>query len=240
MRVALYLDEDALEEPGDLAGRLLRSQGHDVIPVVRTPDLRAPEDVGLSVHMGSPSLPSDPAAAAMVDPERQIMKDAVATGVPVLGICFGAQLLAEALGGTTGPAAHPENGLMEVQSSHELCPPGPWAQHHQHAFTVPEGAVELGRSSAGPQGVLWDPPTGARALGWQFHPEVTPAVIRRWGRNSATWADLVDPVLEVLLDEKSGAAERSGRLMADGIAWLLRRERRTPVQSRERFSPVCT
>ncbi len=227
MRAVVYHDADAIEEPGGLIGRYLRATGWDVVPVVRAPEL--PEQVlprclvpeapiELSVHMGSDALPSDPRDAELVDPERDVMRAALDAGVPVLGVCFGAQLLADVLGGDTGEAPIPEYGLHSHASAHDLCPPGPWVQSHRHTFTVPVDAFELGRSASGPQGFLWD--GTARALGWQFHPEVLPETIRRWGAAGGAWATRADDVIAALLDEKAGLAERSGKLIADAIAWL--------------------
>lgn len=231
MRAVVYHDADAVEEPGGLIGRYLRATGWDVVPVVRAAEL--PEQVlrgrglrsdgsespiELSVHMGSDALPSDPACAELVDPERRAMRAALDAGVPVLGVCFGAQLLAEVLGGETGEAPVAEYGLHTHVSADDLCPPGPWVQSHRHTFTVPAGARELGHSAAGPQGLAWEGTT--RALGWQFHPEVLPETIRRWGREGEQWRSHADDVVAALLDEKAGLAERSGRLIADAVTWL--------------------
>lgn len=233
MRAVVYHDPDAVTEPAGLIGRYLTADGWDLTPVVRTPDLAVPMldgagGVDLSIHMGSDPMPSDPEAASLVDPERAAMRAALEAGVPVLGICFGAQLLAEVLGGTTGPAPVSEYGLYQVRPATEgeagelartLCPPGPWVQAHQHTFTVPDGALELGRSDAGPQGLVTT--HGTRALGWQFHPEVLPATVRRWRGRSEEWAKRADVVLEAFMDEKRGLAEQSAALITAGITWLL-------------------
>ena len=105
----------------------------------------------------------------------------------MLAICFGAQLLAAALGGEVAPAGRTELGWLEVQPV-ELCldgdgrdqrrmaiEPGPWFQFHGDTFTVPPGATELARSDVGPQAF-----SAGSALGVQFHPEVTPDIVGRW------------------------------------------------------------
>ena len=84
--------------------------------------------------------------------------------IPILGICFGGQLLAHALGGSVGPIDRPEIGWCE----------GPWAQWHLDGFVVPPGAVELARSPSGPQAFLI-----GRTLGLQFHPEVDESIMLR-------------------------------------------------------------
>jgi GMP synthase (glutamine-hydrolysing) len=108
--------------------------------------------------------------------ERAALDRAIAGGVPVLGICFGAQHLARALGGTVARAARPEVGWLEVETlAPGVVPGGRWLQWHRDAFTVPPGAVALARSAVGAQAFRAGP-----HLGVQFHPEVTPAVALDW------------------------------------------------------------
>jgi GMP synthase-like glutamine amidotransferase len=108
--------------------------------------------------------------------ERAVLDHALRHGVPVLGICFGAQHLARALGATVARAPHTEVGWMEIETFEPaLVPAGPWLQWHRDAFTVPPGARVLARSPAGPQAFTLGP-----HLGVQFHPEVTAQVIEDW------------------------------------------------------------
>lgn len=217
----MFHDADARPEPGGLIERYLRATGWEVELVERASDMQWGA-ADLMVHLGSDPNPADPDAADIVDPERRALRDALDAGVPVLGVCFGAQLLADVLGGDVHEAPVAEFGMHTVESVHPLCPEGPWAQSHRHAFTVPAGATELGRSAAGPQGLLVDAPT--RALGWQFHPEVTPVTARRWAETSPSWAPHADAVIAHLLDENTGHAERAGRLIATAISWLMATE----------------
>jgi len=110
--------------------------------------------------------------------ERTALDRALAAGVPVLGICFGAQHLARALGGTAGPAVRPEVGWLEIETFEPaVVPPGPWLQWHRDAFTVPPGAELLARSDVSAQAFRHGP-----HLGVQFHPEVTAAVVADWAQ----------------------------------------------------------
>jgi GMP synthase-like glutamine amidotransferase len=112
--------------------------------------------------------------------ERTALDRAIDAGVPVLGICFGAQHLARALGGTVGVAVRAEVGWLEIETFDPVAvPPGPWLQWHSDAFTVPPGAELLARSDVSPQAFRHGP-----HLGVQFHPEVTPAVVDDWLANS--------------------------------------------------------
>jgi GMP synthase-like glutamine amidotransferase len=113
---------------------------------------------------------------AWLDRERSALDRALEHDVPVLGICFGAQHLARALGAEVGPAERAEVGWMAVESLvPEIVPPGPWLQWHADRFTVPSGAELLAHSPVSPQAFRLGP-----HLGVQFHPEVTPAVVADW------------------------------------------------------------
>jgi GMP synthase-like glutamine amidotransferase len=113
--------------------------------------------------------------AALVEAEASLVRTAVTAGVPLLGVCFGAQVLAHAMGATVSRSPTPEIGWYDVDVDEPAVAAGPWLQWHLDVFTVPDGFVELGRSSAGPQVVV-----GGRALGTQFHPEVTESMVTRW------------------------------------------------------------
>lgn len=115
-----------------------------------------------------------------VTAETRLIRDALADGTPVMGICYGAQLLARALGGTSWRSDQPELGWSRVDTTDPvLCPVGPWGQMHRDVFAPGPTARVLGTSWRGPQCII-DDSLGARAIAWQFHPEVTPQTYERW------------------------------------------------------------
>ena len=94
----------------------------------------------------------------------------------MLGICFGAQLLARVLGGTVGRAPRSERGFTRLDSTDEaVLPAGEWLQFHDDAFTLPPGAELLAANAVGVQAFRHGP-----HLGVQFHPEITPAAFDAW------------------------------------------------------------
>ena len=96
--------------------------------------------------------------------------------VPVLGICFGAQALAVALGGSVTRMARPEFEWIELDTfDSDRIPAGPWLALHEDSIALPPLAYELARNRAGSQAFTLD-----RHLGVQFHPEATGALISRW------------------------------------------------------------
>ena len=114
--------------------------------------------------------------APQVEREAALLRAAAGAGQPVLGLCFGGQLLAHALGGSVERSPVPELGWHSIESAvPDLIPSGPYVQWHSDRFVLPPGARELARSAAAPQAF-----TLGSALGLQFHPEATPEVVRRW------------------------------------------------------------
>lgn len=125
---------------------------------------------------------------------RALLTDAAATGVPTLGICLGAQLLAVATGGRVHVAAPPgrESGVVDVRWRPEaLTDPlvgglataadgrsTPMPTMHSDAIVdLPRGASWLAASRMYPYQAFR---VGERAWGVQFHPEASPATMHAW------------------------------------------------------------
>lgn len=118
--------------------------------------------------------------------EKAALRAALEAGKPVLGLCLGAQLMALALGGAVTRNAHREIGWWPVEKlpgfeGHwaAACFPEAFTTFHWHGdtFSIPPGAVSLFRSEGcAHQGFAW----GERAVGLQFHPEITPHAVVRW------------------------------------------------------------
>jgi GMP synthase-like glutamine amidotransferase len=110
--------------------------------------------------------------------ELALMERAVEADVPILGLCFGGQMLARVLGATGHRGEISEIGWLPVRTNDaELVPEGPWFQWHFDTFPVPENATLIAESDAGPQAFV-----AGRSLGLQFHPEVTTGIMDEWVR----------------------------------------------------------
>lgn len=232
MQVLVVGDPDD-NDPGHV-GSALRDSGARLDPLNRD-DLPGWADVqgaDLLLLLGSARSVADPAQAQRVEAEVALVRAALSDAVPVLGICYGSQLLAYALGGTVTVAPHVELGWM----SHDcldttLCPPGPWLQFHGDTFTVPPGARLLGSSSAGPQGLAWEGAAAhgrpVRALGWQFHPEVTPDVLDSWLRMDSAYVQRHGEREVLLADTRRlerQAGEAARELTGAALGWLTGRQ----------------
>ncbi len=122
-----------------------------------------------------------------LEPERVLLRSAVDAGLPVLGVCLGAQQLAAALGAEVTPGPAPECGVGEVHLANEAnadplfgpAPtPLPCVHWHGDTFGLPEGAVRLARNEAYENQAFR---FGPRAYGLQFHVEVTGSLVAHWG-----------------------------------------------------------
>jgi GMP synthase-like glutamine amidotransferase len=134
-----------------------------------------PDGYAFVASLGSNRNPrdtDDPAVAA----ELVLLRRAIEHDVPVLGLCFGGQALAVALGGRVEPAPTPELGWTEIETDDPgLVPSGPWLEWHFERFTTPPGAIEIARPGAATQAFRH-----GRHLGVQFHPESTVEIVARW------------------------------------------------------------
>jgi GMP synthase-like glutamine amidotransferase len=152
--------------------------------------------------------------AAWIAREVAFLRAAHAAGVPVLGICFGAQALAAALGGSVARAAQPEIGWIDVEG--EAPEAGRWFAWHEDVFALPPGAEVRASTPRACQAFAV-----GRSTGIQFHPEVTPAIVEDWlhtGRGDIDTHGIDGDA--VLRETHARAGEVRGRAFAllDGVA----------------------
>lgn len=209
---AVFVADESDRDSG-LLGGFLQGSGAMIRYLYRERIPSSSIDGDVVILLGSNRSAHDPRQAEVVATETELVREYLANGVPVIGICYGAQLLARALGGDSRRGTLAECGWTQVYSNHhELCPPGSWAQMHHDIIVPAETSTVIGWSPAGPQAFI-DDRAGARAVGWQFHPELTLPTFRRWLSERYSGSENADQAT-TLADATRGARDSSSRATA--------------------------
>ncbi|AJW41460.1 Glutamine amidotransferase class-I [Rhodococcus sp. B7740] len=199
----------------------LRSRGFqlDVHSFDHSPDTAPPSlsEAQLLVVMGSPDAAYDDTLTWLA-PEIAYVQDAIDTGVPILGVCFGGQLLARVLGGSVRKSEHPEYGFVDVESSDpELVAAGPWMEFHGDTFVAPPEATVIARNGAAQQAFVHGP-----HLGLQFHPEIDldtyDAWAAAWDRDGVEHEVDVHEIRRAIADAEPAARLRCSALLDSFLA----------------------
>ncbi len=181
--------------------------------------------------------------------EVELLRDALQLGVPVLGVCLGAQLLATAAGAEIRRSPSPEIGWFDVARCFEGARDPIFAglparflayEWHSYAFALPAGSVELARSAACPQAFR----LGETAWGVQFHPEVVPEIVREWALDYESDPDAIamgfDPPAHIAeAAERLPAWMEIGRDLFEGFL-LQQRLLRVGLRWRRRLDQLRT
>ena len=184
------------------------------------------ENVDLFVHLGSSWSVYWASVQTQVDSEVSLMRHSIERGVPVLGICFGAQLLSHAFGGVVERGKKTEIGWHDVvapETNSVLT--GRWMQWHYDSFTAPRGFDVLAINEAGVQAIR-----RGRAFGVQFHPEANEPIVSKWmsGEGAAELAAAgIAP--SSLLDETRRGVERTSVATTKLMDWFLEEVAQGPV-----------
>jgi len=145
------------------------------------PALPSLNGIDLIVAMGGPMSVNDEASLPWLLPEKLFVREAVKRGLSVLGVCFGAQLIASALGARVYKNSQKEIGWFPIEATPtipdafrfpEKCMVFHW---HGESFDLPSGAARLAKSAACENQAFQ---IGEHVIGLQFHLETTPESAR--------------------------------------------------------------
>jgi GMP synthase-like glutamine amidotransferase len=208
------------------------SRGHEwtssVVPALaRFPSV---EHLDCLIVLGGPMSAWEEDRYPWLRAEKRLLKALIEARKPILGICLGAQLLADVLGARTCRGKHKEIGWFRVEATaesraHALGAALPDAFEtflwHGDTFEIPHGAKHLARSAAfESQAFAID-----RVLALQFHLEVRPDWVRRVAERDAEVLVPSDHVqsLETVLD-KPERLYRNNNVILDRLLcqWLGR------------------
>lgn len=174
-------------EPPALLADVIRQQGHQVdTTLVQQPGPKSHDGYDGLIVMGGPQSAND-VHLSYIAAELELLRQAIAADVPVLGVCLGAQLLAKAAGAKVLPSPVRELGWYKVLPTSAAKDDPLFAllpqaglhvfQWHGETFSLPRDATLLATAQDVPHQAFR---TGSCQYGLQFHVEADEALIRSW------------------------------------------------------------
>jgi GMP synthase-like glutamine amidotransferase len=177
--------------PGEKPGYIIdllneKKEQYEILRLYRTPEIPLETESSHLIFLGGIMSVNDENEYPWLAREKQLIRDSLCTGTPILGICLGAQLIASALGEKVYPCIEEKGWFNLLKNNHntfqglgERITVFEW---HNECFIPPAWSF------------LWyDGPTGnnqmfslGSATGVQFHPEVTESIIEDWTRSEDT------------------------------------------------------
>jgi GMP synthase-like glutamine amidotransferase len=186
------LQHAAFEGPGEIAAWATQ-RGHAVSihHLYRGDALPGLDDLDLLVIMGGEMNIYQYRDWSWLKAESAFIRSALATGKKAVGICLGAQLIADALGVRVVQNSEHELGWLPISwagnarvAFSELPPESTVLHWHGDTFSLPEGATRLASSEACAEQGFFIPD---KCLALQFHMEVDPTLVKKYVAGQGTW-----------------------------------------------------
>jgi len=216
--------------PGGVLEARLNERGFATTTHLVTEDYDAPNDAApfpaidefdLIAVMGSiRSLTKKEEIDSWVYDELELIRIAHESDKPVIGVCFGGQLISDALGGSVEEAPVTEIGWYEINPAAGQDNPvgaGPWMEWHHDRFTAPPEATIIAETDDAIQ--LF---TMGRTAALQFHPEVDIAHIKGWlDQADEEYLSTYNQTAAGLLADMERHDERNQQQCRDLVDWFL-------------------
>lgn len=222
------LQHVAFESPGSIAD--WAQANNAVVTSTRffeSPQLPSVADVDFLVVLGGPMSVNDEQQLPWLKAEKRFVRTAVENEVPVLGVCLGAQLVANSLGARVYPNALKEIGWFDVlrvaatPAQFEFPDRAEVMHWHGETFALPTGAVQLARSVACENQAFQ---LAKHVIGLQFHLEMTALNMRSMVEHCS--AELIGgqwiQSAGELLATSDDRYDRTNRLMKEVLDYLTR------------------
>ena len=180
----LVVENDAVCPLGELTSGLYAAGPVDVWQPIRGETSPSPGEYDAVVALGGGQSPADDAGNPWLARERALLGEAIAGGRAVLGLCLGAELLAQVLGASVRALPRPDVGWRRLQTTAAAAGDALFArlqgarvlQWHSYAFSLPQGATLLAGGDDRADAFRHGP----RAWALQFHGEVNESIVADW------------------------------------------------------------
>lgn len=220
-----YLQHEPIETPGNIlkwAREHSFSVSHTRLYIEE--NLPGLDDFDWLVVMGGSMSVNDEGRYRWLAPEKIFIENAVNSGKKVLGVCLGAQLVANVLGAKVRKNEEKELGWFPVRLTSEgmkepVCHKIPFSMDvfhwHGETFELPKGAVHLAESEGSINQAFR---YGENTLAWQFHPEVTFEMVEAFVAEGSE--ELRDGWYIQRADEILACREKTARMEPVLYQWL--------------------
>lgn len=188
---AIILQHASFEGPGYIL-QWLHEQNFEtdtwLLYQSEVPSVQTLISTDLLIIMGGPMSVHDEQKYLWLCQEKKFIEQALNRNIPTLGICLGAQLIADVCGAKVSPALHKEIGWFTIQSTFRKKNkhfefPACFKSFlwHGEQFDIPKQALLLASTPSCPHQAFQ---LYRNVIGLQFHPEVTPYIINGMIRNA--------------------------------------------------------